>query len=86
MLEEITDNRPRTINLTKNYGEEGAPAFKGSTELAKYIETFLLNVQVFRVDRETQDETVTDEFPLDISALLFETLPDKQHTFKFDKL
>ena len=30
VLEEITDNRPRTINFTKNYGEEGAPAFKGT--------------------------------------------------------
>jgi len=45
-----------------------------------------MNVQLFRVHRETLEETLTDEYPLDLSALLFETLPDKQICFKFDKL
>jgi len=41
-LEEITDNRPREINCTKNFQEEGAPAMKVTEDLARYFEKFML--------------------------------------------
>ena len=55
-LEEITDNRPREIQFVKNFGEEGAPT-KVSEDVARYFENFQMNVSIWQVDRETQEET-----------------------------
>ena len=46
-LEEITDNRPREINYTKDFKEEGAPAFKITEDFAKYLETYKMVIEIY---------------------------------------
>jgi len=84
-LEEITDNRPREIQFLKNFGEEAGPV-KVTEDLARYFENFLLNVSIWQVDRETQEETWKEAYDLDMSPLLFETKTDAEINWKFDKL
>lgn len=43
-LEEITDNRPREVNYTKNFAEEGITATKGSEEFATFFEKFMFTL------------------------------------------
>jgi hypothetical protein len=71
-LEEITDNRPREIQYIKNFAEEGGP-IKFNEDIAKYFENFMLVVDIYSVDRETQEETKKESYELDLSPFLFET-------------
>ena len=84
-LEEITDNRPMEKQFIKNFGEESG-AVKVTEDLARYFENFLLNVSIWQVDRETQEETWKEAYDLDMSPLLFETKTDAEINWKFDKL
>jgi hypothetical protein len=86
-LEAITDNRPREIQYVKNVAEdEGAPT-KITEDVAKYFEKFLLRVEVYFVDRETQEEKFKEAYDLDVSPLLFETQNNSEGlVWKFDKL
>lgn len=56
-LEEITDNRPRTITLTKDFAAEaGGAGLKINEEVAKKLSTALIKIDVCEVNRETQEE------------------------------
>lgn len=84
-LEEITDNRPRIVSYTKNFMEDGVAALKVNDDFANFFEKFMFKFQIFKVDRETQQESLKEEYCLDLSRFLFSTLPETA-TFKFDKL
>lgn len=43
-LEEITDNRPREIQFVKNFGEDMGAPVKILEEVARYFETFCLEI------------------------------------------
>ena len=76
-LEEITDNRPRIINFVKSYGNsEGAegPITRVTEDVAKFMETFLMKISIWEVNRETQEESFCESYELDLSCMLFETL------------
>jgi len=45
-----------------------------------------MNVSIWAVDRETQEETWKEAYDLDLSPLLFETKKDQELSWKFDKL
>lgn len=66
-LEEITDNRPREVSFTKNFSEEGVTATKGTEDFAKFFETFLFTFQIWKVERETQQESMMEEYKLDLT-------------------
>lgn len=86
VLEDITDNRPREINFTKNFQEEGVPATRVGEDLARFFEGFLLNVDIYQVNRETQEESLKESYSLDLTPLLFQTKQHGQVSFNFDKL
>ena len=46
---------------------------KFSEDLARYFETYMMAVEIYSVDRETQEETFKESYELDLSPLLFET-------------
>ena len=87
-LEEITDNRPRIINFEKKFGAEaeGGSVIKITEDLAKYFEGFMMPITIWQVDRETQEETLKETYELDLSPFLFETEPNKELKWEFDKL
>lgn len=84
-LEEITDNRPREMQFVKNYAEEGAAPIKILEEVARHFENYILKLQVFNVDRETQEEKELESQDIDMSQLLFEQKKDQTITWVFDK-
>ena len=86
-LEEITDNRPRIISLTKDFAAEaGGLGLKINEDLAKRIADTLLKVEVYDVNRETQEETLKDSVTIDISSLLYPSTPNVEIAWTFDKL
>lgn len=53
-LEEITDNRPRTVSLTKDFAAEaGGAGLRINEELAKKMAEMLIKIEVVEVNRET---------------------------------
>lgn len=53
-LEEITDNRPRIISLTKDFAAEaGGAGVKINEEVAKRIADSYIKVEIVEVNRET---------------------------------
>lgn len=52
-LEEITDNRPRIVNLTKNFADESVASTKVNDDFAHFFEKFGFKFQIWKVDRET---------------------------------
>jgi hypothetical protein len=71
-LEEITDNRPRIITITKDFAAEaGGAGLKINEEWAKKIAETSIKVEVFDVNRETQEESLKDSVVIDISCMLF---------------
>ena len=72
-MEEITDNRPRTVSVVNDFAEQGYPALKVSQEIAeKFTETYM-NVQIYRTNRDNGEETLLETIQIDISCLLFPT-------------
>ena len=55
VLEEINDNRPRIIQLVKNFGEESGP-IKVTEDIAKYFENFIMKFELWKTERETQED------------------------------
>jgi hypothetical protein len=54
VLEEITDNRPRTISLTKDFAADaGGLGLKINEELAKRLSDTSIKIEVIEVNRET---------------------------------
>ena len=86
-LEDITDNRPRIIQHVKNFGEEGGTTLRITDTVAKWFETNVMKVQIFLINREKPDEEVLKEtMELDLSPLLWETKPEGELKWSFDKL
>ena len=46
-LEEISDNRPREIKYVKDFKEESDLSIKVGEDVARYLETMILKVEVF---------------------------------------
>jgi hypothetical protein len=85
-LEDITDNRPRIIQHAKNFGEDAAPLHITDT-VAKWFETNVMKVEIFLINREKPEEEVLKEtMELDLSPLLWETKPEGELKWSFDKL
>lgn len=56
-LEEITDNRPRQISFTKDFGAEmGGNGLRITEEVAKRLAETYMKIEVIEVNRETQEE------------------------------
>lgn len=73
-LEEITDNRPRTIKFIKDFAEENNGQGLEVTEaVALKFSEATFNIKVFEVNRETQEETLIETVTLDISGMLFDS-------------
>lgn len=86
-LEEITDNRPRIISLTKDFATEaGGVGLKINEEMAKRISETVIKIDVIEVNRETLEESVKDHVLIDISCLLYPTTPGIEFSWTFDKL
>jgi len=59
-LEEITDNRPRIIAFTKDFGPEGlALPVRVSEAVAEALSNLKMQIQILEVNRETQAETLS---------------------------
>lgn len=86
VLEEITDNRPREMQFVKNFAEDAGAPTKILEEVARYFETFALHFEVWKTDRETQEETQCESYDIDMSNLLFNNKKDSSQTWVFDKM
>jgi len=84
-MEEITDNRPRTVSYLHDFAENGISAMKITEAIAEKFTKQILRIQICSVNRETSEEGVDETIDIDISCLLF---PRKTVEFewKFDKL
>ena len=71
--------------MVRNFGGEEGPPTKVSEDVARYFENFQMNVSIWQVDRETQEETFKEAYDLDLSPMLFETRPNQDLSWKFDK-
>ena len=58
-LEEITDNRPREMSYKLDI-VEGEPGIEVTEEIAHAFGKAHLNIQIFNVDRETQEEKLVE--------------------------
>ncbi len=56
-LEEITDNRPRTVNFTKDFGAENV-TLRVTEDLAKFMASAYMKIDLIEVNREKPDEEV----------------------------
>ena len=60
-LEEITDNRPRIVNYEHDFAEaNGGVGLEVTEDVAVSFAEAVFNLQVFDVDRETQEETLIE--------------------------
>lgn len=59
------------MQYVKNFGEENGAPTKILEEVARYFETFMLSLQVWKTDRETQEESLLETQQIDLSLLLF---------------
>lgn len=85
-LEEITDNRPRIISLTKDFGAESSGGLRINEEIAKKLSDLLIKIDIIEVNRETQEESLRDTVSLDLSCLLFPSTSNLEFQWSFDKL
>lgn len=71
-MEDISDDRARTVNYERDVAaENNGVGLEMSEEVAiKFSETYL-NLQIFDVDKETQDEKLVETIQIDLSCLLF---------------
>jgi hypothetical protein len=71
-LEEITDNRPREITYTRDIGEEmGGVGLEITKDIAIAFSKAFMNVEIYDVNRETQEEVLSETIKLDLSCLLY---------------
>ena len=71
-MEEITDNRPRTVQYERDFAaENNGVGMKISQEMAIALSEASINVQIIDVDKETQAETLLETLTFDLSPLLF---------------
>ena len=69
-LEEITDNRPRTVKYEFETSAEGQ-ALEISEFIAKALTSAKLTLQVFDVNKDTLAESLLDQVEIDLSCMLF---------------
>ena len=83
-FEEITDNRPRTVSFCKDFGPEGL-GLRVTEQVALQLASQSVRVLVFEVNRETQEEKLSESLVIDLSCLLF---PAQKSEFEwtYDKL
>lgn len=85
-LEEITDNRPRIISFTKDFGpEELAQPIRINEAIANHLAALEMEIQVIDVNRETQEETLTETLRIDLSCLLFPSQAF-EYEWEYDRL
>lgn len=84
-LEEITDNRARTISYEKDFAVEGSGSLEVSQDIAVKFSETILTMQIFDTDRESSEETLVDTVKIDLSCLLFQEGPLNM-SWRFDKL
>lgn len=70
-MEEITDNRPRTMSYLNDFAENGVAPMKISEAIAERFTKQILKLQICSVNRETQEESVDETIDIDVSCLLF---------------
>ena len=71
-LEEITDNRPRTVKYEYDVTEmNNGVSMEITEEIAQAFQTSFMKIEVFDVNKETLEESLLDTISLDISCLLF---------------
>ena len=71
-LEEITDNRARTVNYEHDFAEaNNGVGLEVTEDVAVRFAEATFNLQVFDVDRETQEETLIESIQIDLSSLVF---------------
>lgn len=71
VMEEMTDNRPRTVSYMNDFAENGVPPMKISEAIAEKFTNQILHISVISVNRETSEEVVDETIDIDISCLLF---------------
>lgn len=71
-MEEITDNRPRIIKYKHDCAElNNGVGLEVTEEVAIALSQTNLQIDIYDVDRETQDETLQETITIDISSLLY---------------
>ena len=73
-LEEITDNRARIVNYERDFAaENNGVGLEVSEDVAIKFSEAILHLQVFDIDKETQDEILLETIEIDLSGLLYQT-------------
>ncbi len=71
-LEEITDNRPRTVSHLKDFAlEQGGSGLRVTEDIAKRFQEAFLKIEIYSVNRENLEETLKETIKIDLSCLLF---------------
>lgn len=70
-VEEIIDNRPRTISYQRAWTQEEGAAVRFTEEIATLFEHAQLFIKICSVDKDTQQESVVETISIDISAFLY---------------
>jgi hypothetical protein len=65
-MEEISDNRPRVVNLEKELSE-----IKITEDIAKMFVSSQMKIEIFEFDKESNEEKFKESYNLDLSQLLF---------------
>lgn len=72
-LEEVADNRPRTVNYERDFAAEAnGIGLEITEEVAIKFSEAVLNLQVFETNTETQEEALIETIQIDLSCLLFQ--------------
>ena len=70
-LEDINDTRPRTVNYMRDCADEGCTV-EFTEDIAIQMSEAVLNLQIFEMNKETNEEALVENIKLDISCLLFQ--------------
>ena len=72
-LEEISDNRARIVNYERDCAaENNGVGLEVTEDVAIKFSEAILHLQVFDIDKETQDEILLETIEIDLSGLLFQ--------------
>ena len=72
-LEEITDDRPRTINYERDVSaENNGIGLEVTEDVAIKFSEAMLSLQVYTTDLETSEETLIETIQIDLSCLLYQ--------------
>ena len=84
-IEEITDNNPRVCSWEESFHSEDAPVEVSEDYVRKLSKEGVLEIKLFDLNKETQEEIFVDSVKIDLSCLIF---PATESVFEwqFDKL